>query len=465
MLRIFKQYYPIRHIFFVVGEFCCIYIAVLIATWLITDTSSFSVSNWISRKAFLIAVVCHISLYYNDLYDTGAWTSFSELSLRLLQSLGVSSIFLAVVYFVFPGAIIGKGVYAISVVCVTILIIGWRCGYYWVLRHNILDEKIIILGSGALAREIINHIGEKKDCGYSIALVVLENLQDALTLYGRKIPTLFKKNLENLEALAIHLKVKKIVVALSDRRGHLPIDELLRCRVNGINVIDGNSYYEMLTGKLIVEQIKPAWLIFSDGFQKSALRRLVKRTVDLFLSLLLTLLLFPLLALTALLIKLDTKGPVFFSQERAGEKRRVYLVHKFRSMIADAEKTTGPVWASDEDPRITRVGRIIRKLRIDELPQIWNVVKGDMSFVGPRPERPFFVDQLIQSVPYYAQRFSVKPGITGWAQVSYGYGASVEDAIEKLNYDLFYIKNMSIFMDLMIVLRTVKIVLFGKGAR
>jgi len=465
MLRIFKQYYPIRHVFFVIGEFCCIYIAVLAATWLLMGAQPFTLANWISRKAFLIAVVSHVSLYYNDLYDPGLWTSFGELGLRLIQSLGFASIFLAGVYFVFPQAIIGKGVYAISVVCVAALVIAWRCGYFLVLKHNILDENIIILGSGPFAREIIHQIHEKKDCGYAIALVVLENINDALELYGLKIPTLYKNNLENLESLARHLKVKKIVVALSDQRGHLPVNELLKCRVSGINVIDGTSYYEMLTGKLLVEQIKPAWLIFSDGFRKSALRRFVKRTIDIGLSFVLSAGLLPLLVLTALLIKLDSKGPVFFSQERVGARRRTYMVHKFRSMIADAEQGTGPVWASEEDPRITRVGRIIRKLRIDELPQIWNVLKGNMSFVGPRPERPFFVGQLIETVPYYEQRFSVKPGITGWAQVSYGYGASAEDAVEKLNYDLFYIKNMTIFMDLMIVLRTVKIVLFGKGAR
>jgi len=235
--------------------------------------------------------------------------------------------------------------------------------------------------------------------------------------------------------------------------------------VSGVDVLDGNSFYEILTGKLIVEHINPSWLIFSDGFHRSWFRRTAKRATDLLFSTLLLIAVSPIIAVTALLIKFDSKGPVIFSQDRVGENRKPYQVHKFRSMVADAEKLSGPVWAQTDDDRITRVGRFIRKWRVDELPQLWNVFKGDMSFVGPRPEREFFIQQLESQIPYYRERFSVKPGITGWAQVCYPYGASVEDAKEKLNYDLFYIKNMSVFFDLMIVLKTVKTVIFGEGAR
>jgi sugar transferase (PEP-CTERM system associated) len=252
---------------------------------------------------------------------------------------------------------------------------------------------------------------------------------------------------------------------MKERRGRLPSRELLRCRVNGVDIIEGTSFYEMLTGKILVKQINPAWLIFSKGFHKSRIRRFLKRTMDLVLSLTLLTLLSPAIIAIAILIKIDSKGPVIFSQERVGENKKAYLVQKFRSMVLDAEKQSGPVWAKDNDSRITRVGRLIRTWRFDEIPQLWNVLKGEMSFVGPRPEREFFVKELEDIIPYFTERFSVKPGITGWAQISYGYGASVEDAIEKLNYDLFYIKNMSTFMDLLIILRTIKIVLFSKGAR
>jgi exopolysaccharide biosynthesis polyprenyl glycosylphosphotransferase len=219
----------------------------------------------------------------------------------------------------------------------------------------------------------------------------------------------------------------------------------------------------MLTGKLIVEHLNPSWLIFENGFKKSWAKRVVKRITDIFFSVLLLILTSPIIFLTSIIIKLDSKGPVIFSQERVGQNRRPYMIHKFRSMVADAETKSGPVWAQAEDKRITRIGNFIRKWRIDEIPQLWNVLRGDMSFVGPRPEREFFIKQLEKEIPYYGERMSVKPGVTGWAQVSYGYGASVEDAIEKLNYDLFYIKNMSILMDILVVLRTIKTVLFGKG--
>jgi sugar transferase (PEP-CTERM system associated) len=241
------------------------------------------------------------------------------------------------------------------------------------------------------------------------------------------------------------------------------VKELLKCRISGIEVLEGNTFYEMLMGKLIVEQINPSWLIFSAGFQKSFLQKLSKRTIDLLISSTMLILLSPLIVLTAIIIKLDSKGPIFFSQERMGENRKPYMVHKFRSMRSDAEKSTGPVWAQENDDRITKIGHFIRKTRIDEIPQLWNILKGEMSFVGPRPEREHFVRELEEIIPYYGERFSVKPGLTGWAQVSYGYGATVEDAIEKLNYELFYIKNMSILMDIMIVARTVKTVIFGMG--
>jgi lipopolysaccharide/colanic/teichoic acid biosynthesis glycosyltransferase len=219
----------------------------------------------------------------------------------------------------------------------------------------------------------------------------------------------------------------------------------------------------MVTGSLLVESINPGWLIFSRGFQKSRLVRMIKRTNDIFLAASLLVLLSPIIFLAAGAIRLDTPGSIFFSQQRVGERRRIYRMHKFRSMIEEAEKLCGPVWAEEDDPRITRVGRVLRRLRIDELPQLWNVLKGEMSLVGPRPERDCFVKELDRLVPYYGERFLVKPGISGWAQVNYGYGASVQDAVEKLNYDLFYVKNMSILIDFLVMLKTIRILLFGYG--
>jgi exopolysaccharide biosynthesis polyprenyl glycosylphosphotransferase len=232
-----------------------------------------------------------------------------------------------------------------------------------------------------------------------------------------------------------------------------------------LEVIEGSTFYEMLTGKLLVTKINPSWLIFSEGFRKSRIVTFIKRLEDLLISTIMLILLSPLLLLTCILIKLDSKGPILFSQDRVGQNKKEYMVYKFRSMVEDAEKDTGPVWAQTDDDRVTRVGKVIRKCRIDELPQLWNVFSGNMSMVGPRPERKYFTEDLETQIPYYSERFKVKPGVTGWAQVSYDYGSTVEDAIEKLNYDLFYIKNLSITLDLVIILRTVKTVLFVKGAR
>jgi sugar transferase (PEP-CTERM system associated) len=465
MLRLFKQYYPIRNVFFILGEFLLIYGAVLLAAGVIHYPDLHAIDFGLYLKAFLIATVSQTCLYYNDLYDLTVITSFSELGIRLLQALGAAAIFLAIIYLLLPEAIIGRGVFALSVGITLFFVIFWRFCYTLALRHGLLDQKIILLGWSELGCNIAREIAGKRDCGYTIGAVVRGKDRENACQETIDPRFLVQEDFEGLCELAKDLGIKKIIVALHERRGTFPMKELLKCRVDGIEIIEGNTFYEMLTGRLIVSLINPAWLIFSEGFRKSRGHRFFKRTTDLIFSSLLLIPCLPVIFIVAILIKIDSKGPVIFSQERVGEKRKPFMVHKFRSMVADAEKKSGPVWAKTDDDRVTRVGHFIRKLRIDEIPQLWNVLVGEMSFVGPRPERAFFVKKLEDSIPYYGERFSVKPGITGWAQVSYGYGATVEDAIEKLNYELFYIKNMSFFMDLIVVLKTVKTVLFGKGAR
>jgi len=464
MLRLFKQYYPVRNALFVVGEGVFIFVSVIIASWLLIGNDFILTDQSLILKTLLIASVSQLCLYYNDLYDMKVTDSYQELSIRLLQALGASAILLALVYFLFPVCIIGRGIFIVSICFVVLFIVAWRIGYTHILSHGLFNRKIVLLGSGDLATNIAKEISENKDCGYQVAAVVngMNNKDECVINAPVNI---CKNGYDDLCTNAKSLNIDKIVVAIEERRTGFPIRQLLNCRVDGIEVIEGTSFYEMLTGKLIVEKINPSWLIFSEGFRKSWLRKILKRTGDLVLSIIMLTLLAPVLITVAILIRLDSKGPVFFSQERVGENRKPYMVHKFRSMVQDAEKKSGPVWAQSNDSRVTRIGKFIRKWRIDEFPQLFNVIQGEMSFVGPRPEREFFVKELEEAIPYYAERFSVKPGVTGWAQVSYPYGASVEDAKEKLNYDLFYIKNMSIFMDLMVIMRTVKTVLFGEGAR
>ena len=269
---------------------------------------------------------------------------------------------------------------------------------------------------------------------------------------------------ERLPEIALAEKVERIVVALEERRGQFPLAQLLECKMRGIQVQEGVDFYEHLSGKLLVERLHPSFLIFSEGFRISRSAAALKRAFGFVLSALGLLLAFPLIAILAVAIKLDSPGPIFYVQERVGRDGRSFGLLKFRSMGQNAE-AQGPQWAGEEDPRITRVGRFIRKWRLDEIPQMINVFGGDMAFVGPRPERPHFVEMLSREIPYYSQRHVVKPGITGWAQINYGYGASKADALEKLKYDLYYIKNLSLTLDLYILFQTIKIVLFGRGAR
>jgi sugar transferase (PEP-CTERM system associated) len=465
MLQIFNKYYPIRNVFFVAGEGISIYLSVLLASVIILGLDSFIPEPQLLLKIFLITVVCQVCLYYNDLYDLKITDSFGELGVRLLQALGFAAIFLAIFYFLFPDAIIGSGIFFISVFFTILLIGSWRFVYSLILNRGWFNQKIILLGSGDLIKDIKQEISERRDCGYTLALEVPESMSDVDLTNPARTPIVCKNKCEGLCDMAHTLEIKKLIVDFKERRAISPNRELLRCRVDGVDVIDGNKFYENLTGKLTVESLNPSGLIFSGGFQKTLLRRFLKRSVDLILSVVMLIVCSPLIVITSVLIKIDSKGSVFFSQERVGRKGKIYQIHKFRSMVADAEKQCGPVWAECDDVRITRVGKIIRRLRIDEIPQLYNVLKGEMSFVGPRPEREHFVNQLENLIPYYTIRFTVKPGITGWAQVCYGYGASVEDAVEKLNYDLFYIKNMTTLMDFMIVMRTIKIVLFSNGAR
>jgi len=464
VLRILKQYYPIRNAVYLFGEGFSIYCSVIIATWLVAD-NIVSIHFIFSRKAALITLVCLICLYYNDLYDLKITHNLAELMIRLLQSLGISSIILAGIFFIYPGTIIGPRAYVVSIIIVVLFIFFLRVTYHLVLKHGIFSQKIALMGSGSLSESIYDEIIDKKDCGYRVTLLVYESKSNQALLQEKRVHAIRLNDGNKLLEAITKSGISKIVVALKEKRNAFPLRELLECRVRGVDVIEGNSFYESLTGKLSVEQINPGWLIFSEGFKHSYLKRLLKRSLDLVLSTTMIVLLLPLIIIIPIVIKMESDGPILFTQVRVGEKKKLYQIYKFRSMINDAEELTGPKWAEDADLRITRAGKFIRKWRLDEIPQFWNVLKGDMSFVGPRPERAFFVNELEKRIPYYGKRFTLKPGITGWAQVSYGYGSSVKDAIEKLNYELFYIKNMSILMDFVIIFRTVKTVLFGKGAR
>ena len=464
MLRLLKQYFPIRNIIFFLFEGIIIFGSVLLSTVILTYSDSLLFDLLLVLRIALVTVICQTCLYYNDLYDFSIASSYSEMGIRLFQALGITSIALAFVYFFFPLVIIDQDVFILSLLFLLVFIIGWRIGYIHILNRGIFNENIVLLGSGGLAKDIYTEIIQNIDCGYSVSVMIPDSPEDTYPMDIDPAVNI-KTSKSDLLSTARKFGVRKIIVALKEMRGNFPTEALVECRTAGIEVISGSTFYETLSGKVVVTKIPPSWLIFSDGFRKSRLRTVLKRLEDVLLSTVLLILLSPLLLVVSVVIKLDSRGPLFFTQDRVGQYRKEYNMRKFRSMIDNAEKETGPVWAMDNDTRITRVGRVIRKFRIDELPQLWEVLTGKMSLVGPRPERAFFTQDLETRIPFYNQRFNVKPGITGWAQISYDYGATVEDAVEKLNYDLFYIKNMSLMLDFVIILRTVKTVLFGKGAR
>ena len=463
ILKIFNQYVPLRKLAFIFLETGFIMGMVILGAYLrfLGDSTRFSNYEYLSLKVLLIVVVVQLSLYYFDLYDLKIFRSNVELAIRLLQSLGVSSIFLAILYYLFPFLIVGRGIFLISLGFMGAVIVSWRIIYNHILKAKQLDQRIMIIGSGQLAKSIAIEIIDKADTGFNVIGFITDNPERV----GEKLvnPSVIGDQSQILE-IAMKEKVNRIIVALEERRGKFPEDQLLSCRMRGIPVEDGIEFYEHLTGRLQVESLRPSVLIFSNGFKKSKLTMWTKRVVGFSLSFIGLVLLSPLILMISILIKIESRGPIFYRQKRVGENGKVFKLIKFRSMVVNAE-TNGPVWAEANDKRITRVGRWIRKWRLDEIPQMFNVLKGDMSFVGPRPERPYFVETLRREIPYYDRRFSVKPGITGWAQIKYQYGASKEDALEKLKYDLYYIKNLSPLFDLLIIFETIKVVLFGKGAR
>jgi sugar transferase (PEP-CTERM system associated) len=411
-------------------------------------------------KIALVTGLCQVCFYYNDLYDLTVVHSSRELLIRLLQAAGAASILIALLYLVVPSLAIGDGIFVSSLVIFLVAIVAWRLLFNRLAYASQLEERVLIVGSGPTARMVARQINSQHDFGYR----VVGFIDDQPDGHGLLNPAAIGAP-EEIPRIVEDQDVDRIVVALSDRRGRLPIAELLQAKLSGTYVEDATTLYERLTGKILIDDLKPSWLIFSDGFVISRWTRFVKRLFDLLLASVGFVLAAPFTLLTALAVYLDSEGPILYCQERVGEHGRLFTVYKFRSMRVDAEKSGTPVWAQAGDDRVTRVGRVIRLTRLDELPQLWNVLRGDMSFVGPRPERPYFVEQLSREIPFYQQRHAVKPGVTGWAQIKYQYGSSVEDAMEKLRYDLYYIKHLSVAFDLSIVFDTVKVILFGKGAK
>ena len=438
------------------------------------------------HRVFLVPMVLEINFYLLDLHNFRLSRSFIWTIFRVMQATALGTLALAAIYYMFPRLFLGRGVILMSYVFIVGLVLAWRAMYHWALTRDVLATRLMIIGSGRMADNILEELTGRSDNPYLVTSLVDvgaamsgrrandpprpevhlgQSGPNLLEYWARLTRAAYYSEADELLGLARHHQVDLVVVALGEKRQIMPMDQLLQCRMAGIPIVTGDDFYESIAGRILADYIRPGWLIFSPGFTTSRLRRVTKRIIDISLAVIGLALSTPLALLVALAIRLESKGPVVYKQDRVGQNDKLFTILKFRSMTADAESVSGPAWAQEDDPRITRVGKFIRRARLDEIPQMWNVLRGDMSFVGPRPERSHFVKQLEAELPFYRERHNVKPGITGWAQVCYPYGASVAAALEKLNYDLYYIKHSNLTLDLQILFQTFKLLITGGGGR
>ncbi len=416
----------------------------------------------IAPKAALVAIVGFISFVAMGLYQFHQRLYFREAVVRVLVGLTLACLALAILFDVFPSLLITRDIAFVAFGYALVLMLIVRLFFVHTVDENVFRRTTMVYGAGDRAASITDIRRRADRRGFKVVARVAA-LGD--TVVGDQ--DVIRTNGQTITDIAVEKGADEIVIAMDDRRGNLPVRELLDARLAGIDVIDLLEFLERETGKIRVDLVSPGWLIFSPGFRRSQIKKFVKRALDVVVCGALLLVSWPVMLLVALAIKIEDglSAPVLYKQYRVGQGNKSFNVLKFRSMREDAEQDGKAIWASENDSRVTRVGNFLRNSRLDELPQVFNVLAGQMSVVGPRPERPEFVCDLQENVPYYAERHVVKPGVTGWAQLKYSYGASEEDAVEKLQYDLYYIKNQSLILDIMIVLQTVEVVLWGKGAR
>jgi sugar transferase (PEP-CTERM system associated) len=467
MIRVFNQYISPKSIVLLLLEGGLITLALLCGIWIRFWNSSSDFTAYIglpnfTTQALFFVITLQICFYYCDLYTLSAIRGRHEQMIAVGQSVGAGCLLLGVLYFVFPALLLSRGVFFISVMLVPAFVTVSRIALDRIWLAAAPKENVLIIGDGALAMVVATELDKRHDLNVQLAgFVDLQNTSSE-GRRARGVPVM--NATEGLQGIVDGHCISRIVVALEDRRNVLPSRELVRLRVQGIRVEEAHSTISALTGRVWLETVKPSWFVFSDGFHRSALALIAKRAIDLACGLAGLVFASPLMLLVAILVRLESAGPILYRQTRVGLRGKCFQVLKFRSMRLDAE-TAGAQWAVQNDPRVTRIGGFLRTYRLDELPQFINVIRGEMSLVGPRPERPEFVESLRQHISYYDERHSVRPGVTGWAQVQYNYGSTVEDASRKLEYDLFYLKNLSPFFDCAIILDTVRIVLTGRGAK
>ena len=457
-MRLFKHYIPINTIILVISEFIIIVISVLLSNILSDD---FNLENKLNNYGLITIPFINLLVFYiGDLYKDIDVHRKREVIAKLIICCIISFFILSGVKFVFENFRMNFRYYILFCFISTSLIIFTRLMYYKIINIKNLKNNLLIIGYSDIVGKIYKEIN-KYNSIYNIVGILCD---DSLSKKEDIVNIGIIGNIEDTKEIVKIYDPDILIIALSERRGNFPSQAILESKLRGKIIEDSTSFYEKITGKILIQNLRPSWIIFADGFNKNNLTLIIKRLIDVILAASGLCISFPFMILISILIKVDSYGSVFFKQERVGEHGRHFTLVKFRTMVANAEKETGPVWSQTTDPRVTRLGMFLRRTGMDEIPQLFNVLKGDMSFVGPRPERPHFVTELQKKIPYYTQRLTVKPGITGWAQVRYGYGSTLEDAIEKLQYDLYYIKNTSMFLDFLIILSTIHKVIFAKVA-
>jgi sugar transferase (PEP-CTERM system associated) len=457
-----------RSFILVSGETVLLVAAVVISSVVIGGDQAWELltDNTAFLRVLLIVLVCQVCLHYTDLYDLRTIHTKTDLARRLLRAIGATSLILGIAYWLFPLLVVQQGVFLLTAALALLLVMAWRATFDIVTAHLAPRERLLLVGTSPAAIVLARELFERRQ---ELGVDIVGFVDPDPTRVGAPVinPGVVG-TIDDIPGLTARMKVDRVVVSLSDARGKLPMDHLLDVRLRSGVLFDHlASVYEEYTGKIALENLRPSWLVFSTGFRKTRLLIITKRAFDVIAAVCGLILSLPLTIVTAIVVKLESpRDPVLYHQERVGLNGATFTIHKFRTMRSDAELSTGPVWSGgDNDPRITRAGHLMRNTRLDEIPQLWNVLRGDMSLIGPRPERPSFVEKLTEQIPFYGQRHVVKPGVTGWAQVRYSYGASIEDALEKMQYDLYYVKHMSLMFDLMIALETIKTVVLRRGAR
>jgi sugar transferase (PEP-CTERM system associated) len=463
VVRLFNVYYPTRVLLLLAGEAVLVCASFLTAAFIRFGKDSLLVLRYEGGygQIALASGLCLICLYYFDLYDSMIISNPREVLVRLIQVFGVTCLIMAPISYFLPAARLEIGFFLLGIVLAGLTLAGWRKAFFYLNASPRLARRALILGTGPQVKSLSAEIGKRPEWGVRLVGYVGKPPDSPTALNG--LPRL--GDLDDLPRLVESEGIAQIIVAMGERRGRLPVDQLLRLKTRGVMVQDGSDVYESLTGKVLLDSLRLSWLLFSPGFPVSRHMLIYKRLTSILLSALGILITTPLMAVIAVLLRLDSKGPIIFRQKRVGQDGKLFDLYKFRSMYDSTDPVLQAAPAQENDDRFTRVGRWLRRTRLDELPQLYNILRGDMYFIGPRPFVPDQEEDLAAKIPFYRQRWAVKPGATGWAQINYGYCATLADNTEKLAYDLFYIRNMSFGLDLLIAFRTVKVLLLGRGSR